>query len=309
MKILLVYTSHRKTLQWYYKRACIRLGHEVRTVGPWNEQEGFGTYGREHDLTLPTRTPPRYDYAELGIATWTPDIVWLMDGGEDLRVFNVPRDIPFVHQSVEGAHMDWSCDVTPLRFVNFTHNGHQPPDVEWLPYGFDRDHCRGFGGELLHGRQYDCAQIGSPRPARVWVWNQTSQVKDLNCWFHPNLWGPAHFALYQNARTTFCNHTHDFLCPRVFDAMAMGCIVMSDCQPSLLSLFEDGETVLAYDAVRWQDGESIPNIDWLVETIRRCKRDEAWSRGIAEKAQRLVWEKHSYEHRVQRVLNAVEEAR
>lgn len=316
MRILFAFTAHRRTLNVYYARAARRLGHDVRTVGPWSDQESFGTHGREPDKRLTTRAVPDYAYSEIAIHDWQPDIVWLLEGGENLRILDVPRDISFVHQSVEGAHMDWSRGITPHRYVNFTHQGHREPDVTWLPYGFDRDEVRGFAMlESLSNvpphlpmadREYDCVQIGSPRPARAWLWEQLRKPKDVHCWFSPHLWGPAHFALYRNARSTFCNQTQDFLCPRVFDAMAMGCLLFSDRVPALLELFGDGEHVVGYDAVKWQDGESLPDPDWMIEHIRRCRREPAWAAKIAEAGQRLVWAKHSYEHRVEKVLKAVE---
>lgn len=303
MKIAFVYTHHRRTLNWYYKRAAQRLGHEVWSVGPWDDQP-FGTYGREPDSFLADRTPRHYEYAELKVP-WTPDVLWLLEGGEDIRVLDVP--VPFVHQSVEGSHMDWSRTVTPHRYVNFTCNGAAPPDVTFLPYGFDRQHCdRTASTRPIVDREYDCAQVGSARPSRALLWDDVSQrAKDIHCWFNGSFWGPAHFELYRNARSTFVNQTHDFMCPRVFDAMAMGCVLFSDRVPSIMSLFEEGEHFIGYDSVRAFDGESVPHTDWLIEQIRRCRREPEWAQRISTAARVNAWQHHTYEHRVQRVLEEI----
>ena len=305
MNIVFVSTWHRRTLGIYYPRAASRLNHRVCTVGPWDAEQTFGTRGREPDVPLPTKTPPWYAYDEVvrGLP-WKPDVLWLLEGGEDLRVIDVPSDVPFVHQSTEVLHMEWSRLVTPHRYVNFTCNGFAPPDVKWLPYGFDTDDA---GGAYIpmRSREYDCAQVGSARQSRVLIWDHLRRAKDVHCWFSGSLWGPAHFALYRNARSTFCNQTHDFACPRVFDAMGMGCLLISDRVPSIMSLFEDGKHFVGYDRVMMPGGEGIPDPDWILDTVRRCRREPDWASGIAQAARELAWAKHTYTNRVAEVLGAI----
>lgn len=306
MRILLLYSHHRRTLNVYYKRALVRLGHQVVSVGPWDEQQRFGTHGRTPDVMLPAAVPPWYAYEQIAAhLPWTPDLVWLLEGGEDLRVLNVPREIPFVHQSVEGSHMEWSRGITPHRYVNFTCNGFAPPDVKWLPYGFDEVEAGPYNVPTAD-REYDCAQIGSARESRVLVWEHLRKATDVHCWFSGDLWGPAHFALYRNARSTFVNQTISFCCPRVFDAMGMGCLLLSDRVPAVTELFNDEEHFLGYDRVFGRDGEGIPHPDWILDIVRRCRREPQWAQGIALAGRRLAWEKHTYRHRVEEVLNDVQ---
>ena len=301
MKVLVFSTWHRKTLNIYYVRALKRLGHEVVTAGPWDNEQRFGTYGREPDIRLPAGPGPYYDYKSIAPRLpWTPDLVWLLEGGEDLRIYGVPCD--FVHQSVEGSHMGWSEGITPHRYVNFTCNGFAPPAVKWLPYGFDEEEA-GAVNVPMALREYDCAQVGSARESRVAVWDHLRRATDVNCWFSGDLWGPAHFALYRNARSTFCNQTLDFMCPRVFDAIGMGCLLISDRTPSILSLFNDGEHFLGYDRIFGRDGEGIPHPDWLLDVVRRCRREPQWAAKIADAGRRLAWEQHTYTHRVREVLD------
>lgn len=310
MKIALLGTWHRRCgVSYFWRRAFRQLGHTVIGIGPLRPEEPWGTYGREPDITLsPQRwgsTECVYPYEALGALPWRPDLLFIADGGEGLRLTDIPADLPWVHLSSEGAAMDWSRGLTPHRYANIMCN--RPGEgVIWLPNAYDaQEHW--IRDEYLRDptapKAYDLIQAAAPRDARRAVWESVRQTApDLRTYFG-EAWGPIYTTLHQHARATFVCATLDFITTHVLEAMAMGCVVIADRTPSMCSLFTEGEHFIGYDPVPGAGGEGMPDPGWLIETARRLKRDG--DGGMALRAHQRVAGVDSYQARAEQVLAEV----
>lgn len=292
--VLLLGTWHRRCGgPYYWRRAFRHAGWDVVGRGPWRADEPFGSHGREPEIC---QDP--IDGAHNLAGTVAPDLVFLCDGGEGYRVAHLPPDVPFVHFSTEGSNMGWSIGLTPHRYAALMCNG-ADADVQWLPNAYDTCEHWHSDGAL---REYDLVQIASARPARKCLWAQLAvAASDLHI-RTGDLWGPLYGAAYRHARATWVCTTLDFVSMRVVEAMAMGCVVIADRQPSMSTLFTEGEHFIGYDGVPGPHGENTPDPQWLVDTARQLRRDG--DGGMAERAWRAV-QPHSYLHRVERVLAEV----
>jgi glycosyltransferase involved in cell wall biosynthesis len=308
MRILLLGTWHRRCgLPYYYLRALRQLGHEVVTVGPWRDQEPWGTRGREPQAFLNTSMPVPWRET-IAVLNFTEplDCAIIASGGEGLRWADgdLP-DIPWAHIDSEGAAMEWSRGLTPHRYAEIMCNG-ADAGVQWLPKAFDADehwippYCASFSGA---SREYDLVQLASAREARQHIWHTVRErAPDIHTFFG-DVWGPLYACAYQNSLATYCCSTLDFVTTRVFEAMAMGCVVIADRNPSTLKLFNDGEHFIGFDPIPGPGGEGMPDPEWLIDTVRRLRREG--DGGMAQRAYELVRGRDSYQHRLRRVLEGM----
>lgn len=302
-RIGILATWHARCGPWHYAVELQRLGFEVVKIGPYDAGVPFGTRGREPDVILPRAYPAHY---ELGRVLSDIDQLWIIEGGEDIRALDIPPNLPLVHISTEGTHLEWSKGRTPHRYAeimcNVTSEG-----VTWLPKAFSEwEYLTGAYPRTTAEREYDLAQLASARAARVYVWNEVKRVApDLNCVFGDQ-WGPLYYATYENALATFVCHTHDFVTTRVFEAMAAGCVVFSDPTPSMLKLFEPWKHFVPFTA-QWhaESGEGYPDPEWLAAEVREMRKSGKHAE-IGRVASRLAWWRDSMQHRVETVLTGLD---
>lgn len=306
---------------YYFRRAFAALGCEVVGMGPWEEDEPWGTHGREPDIEWPERGSPRrqpaeYDYASMERALgYRPDLLFLCDQGEHLVVPDIPAGVRWVHYSAEGVAMDWSRGQTPYRYASIMCNG-ADDGVTWLPNGYD---------PVVHPlhpdpgmpREYDLIQVAAPRPGRQWLWKQLYPLApDLHI-YTGEFYGPLYAAAHHNARAAWVCATYDFITMHTFEAMAMGCIVLADRHPipnpghppppiaysnALTKLFTEGEHFIGYDSLQGPDWERVPDPRWLIEMAREIK---AGQYAHIAPAARAAVARHRYQDRAAQVLAEV----
>lgn len=307
MKIVVLGTWHRRCgLPYYYARALRQLGHEVIGIGPWQEGEPPGTEDRQPEFRLPFDTRNResrwYEYEAIKRATGPADLFLLAEGGEDLRLLNAPA--PWVHVSTEGDGpiMWWSRKLTPFRYAEIMSNG-ADEGVRWLPKSYDAlEHYPSW-----RQRSIDFVQLASPREARRYIWQYIAQNAPELTLNVGEAWGLAYGDGYRSGRATFCCSSSDFVTTRVFEAMACRCVVIADRTPSMLELFNEHEHFIGFDPVPGPGDEGMPDPAWLIDTLRKLKRDG--DSGIANRAYDRVHGRDSYRERMLRILRDVERGR
>lgn len=294
MKIAVIFTHTRRSGQNYYVRAARRLGHDVVSIGPWVAGD-YGVHGQEPNIELPDRYPRHYRWDEVApeLGGWRPDVVILYEGGDDIRMADVP--VPWAHHTTEGTNLEWSD--TPFKYFEIPGNVKRPvAGARYLPKAFDHVEHR----TQLGPRCFDLVQLASARDARRYVWDYVRRhAPDLATKFG-DIWGPEYGDAYRNALATWVCSGVDFVTTRVFEAMASGCIVFSDRTPSMLSLFQDGVHFIGYDPVPGPGGEGMPDPEWLIAQVRQLRREDP------AEMRRAAWDevqaKHGYEHRVREIL-------
>ena len=299
LNLLLIGTWHRRCgVPYYYSRALRQLGNHVVTAGPWRTEEPFGTDGREPDFDT------RFENLVLD---GKPDAVIVASGGEGLRLPESLIGLPFAHIDSEGAGMEWSRSLTPYRYAEIMCNNCDD-GVSWLPKAFDvEEHFPPTYDR--DAREYDIVQLASARDSRKWLWaTMRREHPDINCVFG-DMWGSLYGQAYRHALTTWVCSTIDFVTTRVFEAMAMGCIVLSDLTPSIQSLFMRDVHFIGFERVMRSDGEGLPDAHWLAETVRDLWKYPAVASRIRKAALEAVWSRgvhglpvHSYQARMARVL-------
>ena len=297
MRIVLAYTHHPRCIAHYYRRAFQQLGHEVVTVGPWADEWPMGTDGREPNIQLHRFLYSHYLYDMLPLAVRRHDLFILIDSGEKLTIQTIPGK--WAHLALEGTSLEWSD--TPYKFAGLMQHVKHPEGVTWSPGAFDVEEH--LPGPPASERQFDLVQMAIPYESRKFMAVHVPQIApDLRCKFG-EVWGPEYGDTYRNALATWVGSGQDFVTIRVFEAMAMGCLVIADRTPSIAKLFNEDEHFIGYDPLWNQHGEPYPNPTWLVETIRRIRRDG--DGGMAARAQALVWSRDSWKHRAQAILDRV----
>ncbi len=301
MHVLLFYTHHPRCIADNYRRAFRRvLGPEnVFSAGQWSLSEPLGTYGREPDYELRRSREiwKQWTYKELAShVSFQPDIVVLIDQGEHLRLHDVPT--PFIYVSTEGSDMVWPYGAAK-RYASLMCNG-PGPGVQWWPNAFDE--VEFTRGPDLSKRVLDVTQVATPRDARVAFWGQFPlDAPDLKSYFG-EIWGPVYSAMYRNAKCTFVAHGCDFVSLRVFEAMASGCLVISDRTPSMLKLFTEGEHFIGYDPIQGPGGDAIPTTEMIISVVRKINADLPAAQAMADRAYDLVASRDSFRHRVEQLL-------
>ena len=295
MRVLLVYTHHRRCIAHWYRRAFAQLGHQVASIGPWADDYPFGVHGMEptHGKQVPMRWPAIFDLAEFEPPEW--DMLMLIDQGEHLVVNGINK--PWVHLAMEGTGLEHSRAM--LRFYGIKQDT-TPHGSIFLPGGYDRElYDRNPQGE----RCYDLVQLATPRAARTYVW-KTIQGRGALTTFFGEIWGGAYPAVHHMAIATYACTTQDFVCLRVWEAMAAGCIVLCDRTPTMLSMFRDREHFIGLDTVATSFGEHAPHAFDLEEIVLWVKANHVARISMANAARELVRSRDSWAHRAQTVIDA-----
>lgn len=172
--------------------------------------------------------------------------------------------------------------------------------------------------------------VGSPVPGRIEFFNEICRdLKDVKF----DMFGPLHAALPLSDQAkrfwvsrslkqpevarrlagtkisiNFFRSNTDFrnglnlvpysLGPRVYDSMAAGCLLLTNYREEIDELFVDGEDLVVYTDAQ----------DFL-KKLRFYLNNESERLRIARSGQKKVLAVHSYEHRAQKLLDAVKEIR
>lgn len=297
MKILLIYEHHPRVLGHFVKQAFKQLGHEVVSVGAVNPNEPLGCHGRMPDLRLDWCALNAVDASQLRVNPSDFDLRILIDHGEMTTVWNLPH--PWVHWSFEGPNLGWSN--TQYKYAGILTQVGDVDNVSWLPGGFDAEEHD--PRPIPQWREYDLVQAGAVHASRGITWNYvTANAKDLNCVFG-QFWGPLYAQIYRHGLATWVDTGVDFIKLRVFEAMALGCVVISPRNYAMLSLFNEDEHFIGYEPIIGPKGEPMPEPSFLIDTARRLRRDG--DGGMAERAQRLVWTRDCWQHRAATILRDV----
>lgn len=109
--------------------------------------------------------------------------------------------------------------------------------------------------------------------------------------------------LHNRSLTTMeCSGGQQYIKWRIFEAMSMGCVVISDRFDLLDTVFESGEHYLPCDWKLQADGRRYLDSKHLRQQIEFLKNNPDEYRRVQENAFRLVREKHTYLHRAKMIL-------
>lgn len=105
--------------------------------------------------------------------------------------------------------------------------------------------------------------------------------------------------------TMECSGGQQYIKWRIFEAMSMQCLVISDSFTLLDSIFEPGVHYIPCRWIEQEDGRHALDPNDLIKNIFKVKSNPDIRDVIVEKAFNLVREKHTYFHRAKKILNAL----
>jgi hypothetical protein len=313
MKRLLFCTSwYSSNINRWLSEAFVDAGYEVIRVGPTN----FKHYGIEWNNT-PIITEEFNEHAPLNLPrlvdTYKPDILLMWDWTGEPPTYQVEDEdltrklkerLPFIYVQHEG----WENALKRKDIFN--------PSLCYtgMPYGVRSSPCNAtaMGYKYLPGacypqvhrkinsfsqRDLECVLFAGmyyPRP---------EICKELESMGVKIKWGNVPVSEYESqmnrSLTTweFSGGT-DYIKWRIFEAMSMGTIVLTDRFNLLDKLgFKPNVHYLEYTPVYGKNDEFIPEALDLFLMIQEAKEAEKYN-SISEKAYELVRAKHTYAHRV-----------
>lgn len=309
-KILMHYLASPLTTGQYFeeaaRRRCVVLGAGFRlpeeVLRMWGFEETPPAYP-PHQIELPHKAPYRMLLDRLPQG-FRPDFYLWIDSGPreiepDIGILPFPKVAYLIdtHVSPElrlemARHFDCTFLAQKAQVELFRKAG--IANVFWLPLA-----C----SPVLHDvgafkRIYDVAYVGSFSAEEG---DRRRRLLEAVAQRFPNnrigrFWPEEMARIYAQSRIVVnASHNRD-VNMRVFEAMAAGALLITDEADGLEDLFQDGVHLVIYR--RDED---------LLELITHYLRDEAARERIAAAGRAEVLERHTYERRIQALLETVQQ--
>ena len=305
LKIVMSYTSNPLTTAFYIEKA-LRKHYDVITYGStitveilkmWN-LEGIRGLVKDHDI--PYFTPDISTALSRLPSGWEPDIfLWVesgvwdpMEGFQKLPCLTACYLIDThlgIDRRVEWArNFDIVFIAQKADIVRFRESGIK--NVFWLPLACDPE----IHGKKSDKKLYEIGFVGSlNNPHRVDLLNMLKQKFDVyyeRCFFERMA------EVFSQSKIVFNNSVKDDLNMRVFEAMASGSMLLTDESrgSGLTGLFEDRKHLVIYR-----------NEDELFELVDYYMENDKERENIAEAGMKEVVAKHTYEHRVEEMMDII----
>lgn len=328
MAILNVLLCHRHSpmnVGIFFRYAFKQAGCRVRTMGPV-EDTVYGHHFPADDWEQPdfplgiSETMEAVRAVELATTGgFKPDLLVMCDQ-YDAFFLTGESPIPFVWIAVENWNQDQldrynqrrgAIEFYMIRHLK-DHNTPLPLTSEFLPFGFDP-----YIQPLLGlNRDKKCVQVGTHYQPRPYVWNLLRQSLDgapgcgdeeygaglqesASTLFGKTFSYAGMANVYNRGIVTISASNCDFLPMRVFEAMGMGAVLVSDDQPIIREWC--GPPSKAPDLGIWFAHDGSP--EGIVRTVQEVLAlpPEA-VQYITSTAYTYAISRHTYAHRARRIL-------
>jgi len=328
VKLLFVSQWYPANIGTFLSYAFEDVGYEVIRVG----STCFNHYGVIYPLRdLPVITEELSFDQDLDLPAlvdkYKPDILLMWDWTGEPSCYNVVNNqmtlnlkhrLPFIYVEHEG----WENALKRIELFN--------PTVAYtgMPYGVVETPCSAMsmGYKYLAGACYP----------KVHYINRPFETKDLDfvvmasaartrpavCEAIEKMGFKTFFGTgdttdyrtYHNRSLTTYDYSDgwQYVKWRVFEAMAMGCVLLQDSFELLESLgFRAGKHFIEYNLKDLNDINKdsfcnlVPDIDTIAEELTRLKNSPDLAKEIQKNAYDFVMENHTYSHRVSQILSDI----
>lgn len=294
MRILVLAAHYEVTGARYITNALKRLGHDVKHFGTQARLlDAWNVDVAQHYAWIPDALPE----------TWKPDLIIIAD------TLTTADMIPSHYQDVPAVIWSQDNHVRNSRtqdignrikhyFLAHRFGDGQPvtkADETWLPCAAD---IHEFKPSQIkwEDRPYDVCLVGVMYPRRAKLVAMLREA-GFKVFAATGLIYDQYAAAYQNSRISLCVSSNGDVAQRIFETAAMGCTILTD----LLKDLTDGETNqqlgLSGFAVYQDDLNCVQVVKDLLTT------DKALAQHGAEVLQKIVREKHTWEHRAQVIID------
>lgn len=304
--IWLAYVPYPVTTAAYFERALSRFA-TVTTVGPPFPPEMIEAWHLQKlrlpfvDLDLVTSFEP--DMAALQDAAppeQRPDLyLWVesMCGyfPQNLDALACPKACYLVDTHLNSSwHLKWA---EPFDFVFLAQREYVERfraagmNAHWLPLACDPE----IHAPANVQKKYDLSFVGSlsHNPRRQALLKQLDEELGIHC---ERCWWDDMARVISESRITFNNAVKNDLNMRVFEALSIGSLLLTDRAPNsgLETLFHDGEELALYRSD-----------DELIDVAEFYLKNSLLREQVAARGRQLVHAAHTYDHRTKELLDVV----
>ncbi len=293
--------------------AAFRRQHDTWVVGPAATDEDLRNWDREaaRALIVPNDVhcsfKEDFDLAALFPDGWEPDLVVGIAGmgGDPLYagVARLPYPTAFITVDTWQCLLDYR-EALKYDFVfaaqrEYTTHLQETGSrhVFWLPLAFAPEAHHPVDAEKTHDVVFaGMTYVGAHQPRRGHLEGLAQRFSVL-C--EQGVFGEALCALYARGRMAYNRSAGQELNMRIFEAMGMGCALLTNRASEingLLELFRDGKHLIAYD-----DEEDL--VRKVAAYLAEPERLEAIARAGHEES----LARHTYDHRVRQLTATVED--
>lgn len=303
--VLLAYAPYPVTTAVYLERA-LRKSCRVTTVGPLFPDEKIEEWHLQN-LRVPffqqdIVSSPEPDMAELLAANpaLVPDLyLWVESVGghfpQNLAALPCPKACYLV-----DTHLNLDWHLTWAKNFDFTFLAQQEYverfraaglNAHWLPLACDPE----IHAAANIAKQHDLSFVGSlsHNPRRQDLLRRLDETIGVYC---ERCWWDDMARVISESRITFNSAVKNDLNMRVFEALSIGTLLLTDPAPSsgLETLFRDGEDLALYRT----DGELPEVADFYLQ-------NDLLREQIAARGRQIVHAAHTYEHRIAELLEVM----
>lgn len=303
--VLLAYAPYPVTTAVYFERS-LRKCCQVTTIGPPFPKDKIEEWHLQN-LRVPffnqeIVSTPEPDMAEI-LATnpsVKPDLyLWIESVGghfpQKLAAIPCPKACYLVDTHINLAwHLTWARQFDFIFLAQREYVGNfkaQGLNAHWLPLACDPAIHAATGNP----EQYDLSFVGSlsHNLRRQNLLRQLDERMGIYC---ERCWWDDMARVISGSRITFNSAVKDDLNMRVFEALSIGTLLLTDPAPGsgLEIMFKDGEDLALYRT----DGE-------LLDVAEFYLRNSLLREQIAARGRQIVHAAHTYDHRVAELLDVV----
>ena len=288
MKIFLCYRYHPHATALYFEKALHQLGHEVYSIA--SSSRARSGYPGTQDLN-----------ALISGGMPMPDLAMLVDPSGEFfphgwEILDCPTAIYLidVHIRIDLREMlvpffDYIF-IAQLDYVDhFRRLGN--PQTFWLPLACDPE----IHGPRQFGKKWDIGFVGqvhSPNRARyLQLLADKFKINDYHKYYPKEQIAD----VYSQSRIVFNNAINGDLNMRVFEGLASGSLLVTECIPNGQSdLFKHEEHLVEYS----NDDELLKVVNYYLEHDTERER-------IAHAGHKLVIAKHTYSQRCHFIIDTI----
>lgn len=311
-KILFIAEWYPANIQRWLAHGFVQAGCDVRLAGPvvMNHYKLNNEYDLP-DVFLPLNKKDTINLPDIIDKStqcgFAPDILLFHDWW-DSPIEKTETRIPFVLIEHEG--WDWHFKRIHEFLPTIAYTG-QPygvfdeprvtiyPGFEWLPGA-----CDPFAHPFLNlKRTYDFCFLGAlSYDQRLFL---CDSIKNAGFSIHYGQEDIYNYAQYHNKSicTMECSGGQQYVKWRIFEAMSMGCVVISNQFTLLNKLFVPGEHYIPCKTGTEKDGRISLDVKDLLKNIKMLKNHKGFSDIVATRAFSEVRKNHTYYHRAKKILH------
>lgn len=268
MKLLTVALHHAIGTPRFVTDALLRLGHDVRHIGPTTNHFGESEYPER--IWQPDASDMQHTFPD-----WMPDLVMYLDSIGPYYHHQGYASVPHIWYYQDGvmdndmpgmAHYFHANGDSPTR-------ARQPDRFTWLPCAYD---------PTLHTpspipfaeREYDLVHIGSQHPRRKRIL-QALVDYGFKCDIRPFAFGEDYTRAYWNGRVAISeNFANNSVVPRTFEGAIMGNVIVAQIIPDLLALNPQG--LIFVDDVE-DEHQWIDAVNRALDSADAVNASRAWA--------------------------------